>query len=96
MRQLIREHLLSILEKHDFIFLPASPVLPWPIGQKADDPVASYLADIFTVLANLAGLPAIAIPYGQHSESELPVGFQLMAAPFREADLLAFSKQLSR
>lgn len=95
-RRLIREHLLSILEKHDFIFLPASPVLPWPIGQKADDPVASYLADIFTVLANLAGLPAIAIPYGQHSESELPVGLQLMAAPFREADLLAFSKQLSR
>lgn len=93
-RRLIREHLLAILEGYDFIFLPASPIPPWPIGQKADDPVASYLADIFTVLANLAGLPAIAIPCSQYPEGELPVGLQLMAAPFREADLLAFSKLL--
>jgi aspartyl-tRNA(Asn)/glutamyl-tRNA(Gln) amidotransferase subunit A len=93
-RRLIREQLLAILETYDFIFLPASPTAPWKIGQKADDPVASYLADIFTVLANLAGLPAIAIPHNQLSEGQLPMGIQLMAAPFREADLLAFSRLL--
>lgn len=95
-RRLIREQLLTLLETYDFIFLPASPTAPWKIGQKADDPVASYLADIFTVLANLAGLPAIAIPHNQLSEGQLPMGIQLMAAPFREADLLAFSRLLRR
>lgn len=95
-RRLIREQLLAILEAYDFIFLPASPVQPWLIGQQADDPVASYLADIFTVLANLAGLPAIAIPHRQQAEASLPMGVQLMAAPFREADLLAFSRLLGQ
>jgi aspartyl-tRNA(Asn)/glutamyl-tRNA(Gln) amidotransferase subunit A len=95
-RRLIREQLLAIFETYDFIFLPASPIQPWLIGQKVNDPVASYLADIFTVLANLAGLPAIAIPHKQGSEDLLPMGIQLMAAPFREADLLAFSRLLDQ
>jgi aspartyl-tRNA(Asn)/glutamyl-tRNA(Gln) amidotransferase subunit A len=90
-RRLIRERMEGIFAEFDFIFLPASPTPPWPIGQTVDDPVANYLADIYTVAANMAGLPAITIPNGTHNPTGLPIGVQLMAAPFREADLLAFS-----
>ncbi|MEM6772224.1 MAG: amidase family protein, partial [Bacteroidota bacterium] len=56
-RRLIRDQLQGILDGHDFILMPVSPSLPWPVGEQVDDPVANYLADIYTVLANLAGLP---------------------------------------
>ncbi|MEM6877896.1 MAG: Asp-tRNA(Asn)/Glu-tRNA(Gln) amidotransferase subunit GatA, partial [Bacteroidota bacterium] len=59
-RRLISERLEAILSKHDFILMPVSPSLPWKIGEQVDDPVANYLADVYTVLANLAGLPAVA------------------------------------
>ncbi len=86
-RRLIRDRLLEILTDHDFIFLPVSPVLPWPVGELRDDPVANYLADIFTVIANLAGLPALAVPAG-NSESGLPIGCQFMGRPWEEGKLL--------
>lgn len=93
-RRLIRNKTLEILSQHDFIFLPTTPAPAWRLGETFDDPVANYLADIFTVQANMAGIPAIALPAGLHPESGLPVGFQLMAAPFDESRLLAFSKQI--
>lgn len=87
-RRLIRDQLRRILSEHDFILMPVSPSLPWPVGERVDDPVANYLADIYTVIANLAGLPAVAIPTGQ--EEHLPVGYQLMADHWKERELLDF------
>lgn len=91
-RRLIRDQLQGILDVHDFILMPVSPSLPWPIGERLDDPVANYLADVYTVLANLAGLPAVAIPSG--TAGHLPVGYQLMADQWQENKLLSFVKGL--
>ena len=90
-RRVIQQQLRGILAEYDFILMPVSPSQPWPVGDQIDDPVANYLADIYTVLANLAGLPAIAIPVGEDAEGHLPVGFQLMADLWEEAELLAFA-----
>jgi aspartyl-tRNA(Asn)/glutamyl-tRNA(Gln) amidotransferase subunit A len=87
-RRLIQERLRAILSDYDFILMPVSPSLPWAVGEQIDDPVANYLADIYTVLANLAGLPAVAIPSG--TSGHLPVGYQLMADLWEEEKLLGF------
>lgn len=92
-RRLIHDRTREILQRYDFILMPASPTPAWNIGEMADDPVAMYLADIFTVQANMAGVPAIAIPIGENSAG-LPIGIQFMANKFREAELLAFSASL--
>ncbi len=92
-RRLIRKATLDMLSTHDFIFMPAAPGVAWPLGETIDDPVAMYLADIFTVQANMAGIPAIALPAGFHPDNNMPIGVQLMGAPFEETALLAFSKQ---
>ena len=91
-RRLISDQLAAILEAYDFILMPVSPSLPWAIGEQTDDPVANYLADIYTVLANLAGLPAIAIPTGTTADG-LPLGYQLMGKKWGEAQLLGFAHQ---
>lgn len=88
-RRLIVERMQALFRAFDFVAMPASPVLPWRLGELQDDPVSMYLADIYTVTANLAGLPAIALPMGQ--VEGLPVGIQFMAAPFREMELLRFA-----
>jgi aspartyl-tRNA(Asn)/glutamyl-tRNA(Gln) amidotransferase subunit A len=93
-RRLIQERTLDILRNYDFILMPVTPSVAWRFGEKSDDPVAMYLADIFTVQANLAGVPAMAIPAGRHPENGMPVGVQLMAGLWKEADLLAFGKVL--
>jgi aspartyl-tRNA(Asn)/glutamyl-tRNA(Gln) amidotransferase subunit A len=87
-RRLIRDAILRIFETNDFILLPAAPTVAWPIGEAEKDPISTYLADIYTVLANLCGIPAITFPVGNHPENGLPIGLQLMAAPWREQDLL--------
>lgn len=92
-RRLIKDQLQGILDTHDFILMPVSPSLPWPVGEQVNDPVANYLADIYTVLANLAGLPAVAIPSG--TAGELPLGYQLMADQWEDGKLLAFVKSLA-
>lgn len=92
-RRLILERTEEILRDFDFILMPASPIPAWNLGEMADDPVAMYLADIFTVQANMVGMPAIALPIGLHPGG-LPVGVQLMAARFDEEALLCFSDSL--
>ena len=84
-RRLVADRLAAIFADYDFIIMPVSPVKPWKIGEKSDDPVAMYLADIYTVLANLAGIPAIALGK-QHC--------QFMAAKWEEGKLLAFAKEV--
>jgi aspartyl-tRNA(Asn)/glutamyl-tRNA(Gln) amidotransferase subunit A len=90
-RRLLQERTQAIFKEYDFILLPASPTPAWNIGESLEDPVAMYLADIFTVHANMVGIPAIALPIGE-SKNGLPIGIQFMADKFREADLLAFAK----
>jgi len=92
-RGLIRDFTLSIFEKFDFILLPTTPGTAFPIGEKSNDPLVMYLEDIFTVQANLCGIPAISLPLGKHSNG-LPFGMQLMASLMKESDLLAFSEEL--
>ena len=92
-RRLIRDATMKILDHYDFIFLPAAPGTAWRLNETVDDPLAMYLADIFTVQANLAGIPAIALPAGVH-ENGLPIGIQLMGKPFAEGELMGFAEGL--
>lgn len=93
-RRLIQDKTFEIFEDYDFILLPASPGPAWPLGETADDPVAMYLADIFTVQANMVGIPAICLPVGTHATQNLPIGVQFMANKFQESALLAFSEKV--
>ncbi len=92
-RRLIHDRTREILQEYDFILAPASPTPAWDIGKMDDDPVAMYLADIFTVQANMAGIPAISLPIGTHPGG-LPVGIQFMADKFEEKKLLEFAAML--
>ena len=92
-RALIRQRVFAILKEYDFILMPAAPTTAWRFGEKSAEPVEMYLSDIYTVLANLAGIPALAIPAGLHPENNLPVGIQLMAGPWEEGKLLWFAEE---
>ena len=89
-RRLIRNRIQEIFRDYDFILLPVAPSVAGRFGEKSEDPVAMYLSDIYTVLANLAGIPAIAVPAGKHPENGMPIGVQLMADVWKEEDLLEF------
>ncbi len=90
-RRLIRNWTYSVFENADFIITPTSPHAAFKFGSKTDDPVAMYLEDIFTVHANLSGIPGISIPMGTNKEN-MPLGLQLMTPAFEEAKLLSFAK----
>lgn len=92
-RRLIFEKTKEIFRDFDFILMPVAPTTAWRLDEKMDDPVAMYLADIFTVQANMTGMPAISLPVGTHPNG-LPIGLQFMADQFRESELLSFSQQL--
>ena len=92
-RRLIADKTLEVLKDFDFILCPAAPTPPFKLGEHSDDPIAMYLGDIFTVQANLVGIPGIALPVGK-TDDGLPIGMQFMAGKFEEAKLLAFSHQL--
>jgi len=86
-RTLIIQDLNEAFDKVDFLIGPTSPQQAFIIGEKTDDPLMMYLSDIFTIPANLAGLPAMSIPFGSR-DNNLPVGVQLMARSFDEAGML--------
>ena len=94
-RRLIKDKTNKMFEEYDFVLSPTTPHTPFQIGKKQTDPTVMYLEDIFTAQANLAGNPAISLPLGKHSNG-LPIGLHLMADKFKEADLFAFSKYLSK
>jgi aspartyl-tRNA(Asn)/glutamyl-tRNA(Gln) amidotransferase subunit A len=87
-RTLIREDFERAFERCDVIATPTSPVAAFPLGERLDDPLQMYLADIFTLSCNLAGLPGLSLPCGFTAEG-LPVGLQLLGPPLGEAALLA-------
>ena len=89
-RRLIREKMEALLADFDVVLSPVSPTPAFKIADDIDDPLVMYMADIFTVLASLTGIPAIAVPLGNNSEG-LPLSMQLMARHFAEETLLALS-----
>ena len=91
-RRLIAEDFQKAFTQCDIIAGPVSPTVAWKLGEKSDDPVANYLADIYTLSSSLAGLPGMSVPagFGAHG---MPVGLQLIGNYFREAQLLGTAHQ---
>ena len=89
-RTLIRRDFTEAFEKVDAIICPTSPTPAFRIGEKSNDPLAMYLADIFTIATNLAGLPGLSLPCGfaEVEGKKLPIGLQLLGKPFDESNLL--------
>jgi aspartyl-tRNA(Asn)/glutamyl-tRNA(Gln) amidotransferase subunit A len=92
-RRMLVNKTTSIFKEFDVIVLPTSPTTAFAIGEKMDDPIAMYLADIYTVFANLTGVPGISVPLFKHSNG-MPFGFQAMTNKQDEVTLLKFSKLL--
>ncbi len=92
-RELIREDFRDAFEKVDVVLTPTSPVLPFDLGAKIEDPLSMYLADTFTTPANLAGLPAISIP---GNSDGLPIGVQLMGERFQDEKLLLIAEEIEK
>lgn len=94
-RRLLKDKTEEVFKNNDFILLPTSTNEAFKLGENTKDPIAMYLEDIFTVQANLVGIPAISLPLGQ-KKSGLPFGIQLMGKMFGEKELLSFSKYLMK
>ncbi len=88
-RTLIRQDFEKVFKKVDLLITPTTPTLPFKFKEKLDDPLAMYLSDVLTVPVNLAGLPAISLPFGTVKEDgkELPVGVQLIGNHFQESTI---------
>ena len=93
-RTLIRQDFEKAFEKVDILLTPVSPTTAFKLGEKIADPIAMYLSDIYTVTANLAGIPALSLPCGFTPEG-LPVGLQVSANQFQEATILRFANAYS-
>jgi aspartyl-tRNA(Asn)/glutamyl-tRNA(Gln) amidotransferase subunit A len=89
-RPLIQQDFEKAFEKVDAIICPTSPEVAFRIGERANDPLKMYLADIFTIAANLAGICGVSIPCGfaEKEGTRLPVGLQLLGKPLEESRLL--------
>ena len=92
-RRLLVTRIGEIFSEYDFLLLPNSPTTAFRIGEKTKDPIAMYLADIFTVLANLTGVPAISLPLYKHPNG-MPFGLQLLSKKGDEVSLLSASEML--
>ena len=92
-RRLVRDCTNEVFDNYDFIISPTSPHTAFEINAQKDDQIKMYLEDIFTVQANLAGIPAISLPLGQ-DKYKMPFGIQLMAKAFNEEKLFTVSQQL--
>ena len=90
-RRLIKDWTDKIFADFDFIVLPTTPTTAFKLGEHLDNALEMYLADLFTVQANVVGIPAISVPNGKDSKG-LPIGFQIMAKHFEEQKLLAFAR----
>lgn len=92
-RHAVREEHHRALASCDALLLPTAPTLPFPLGERVDDPLRMYGSDVFTTPASLAGLPALALPSGATDEG-LPHSVQLVGAPFAERRLFALARRL--
>ena len=92
-RTLITRDFLEAFEEVDVVLTPTTPLPAFKIGEKIEDPLSMYLADIYTVMASLAGLPGISVPCGKTASSPpLPIGMQLIGRYFEEARLLQLAR----
>jgi aspartyl-tRNA(Asn)/glutamyl-tRNA(Gln) amidotransferase subunit A len=94
-RRKIRNDFDSAFKEVDVLLGPTSPTPAFKLGERTADPLTMYLSDIYTITANLAGIPAISIPCGL-TRARLPVGLQLLAAPFAEETLLRAARTFER
>ena len=94
-RRMLSDDFQQAFKACDVIAGPVAPTVAWRIGEKSDDPLANYLADIFTLPASLAGLPAMSLPVGFGSNG-LPIGLQLMGNYLQEAQLLQLAHQFQQ
>ena len=94
-RTLLRQDYERAFQSVDVVAMPTTPTPAFRLGEKTDDPLQMYLADVFTVSANLAGLPAVSLPCG-FSSDRLPIGFQLTGRMFDEATLLRAADAFQR
>ena len=92
-RKLLQQKTIDILKQYDFIITPSTPGTAFEFGKNSADPIKMYLEDIFTVQANIAGVPAISVPCGKHSNG-LPMGIQIMANYFEEGKLFELATQI--
>ena len=95
-RQIIKIKTDEIFDKYDLIILPTTSTPAFKIGEKSQDPIAMYLADLFTVQANLAGNPAISVPVGHHRKDDMPFGIQVIGKRFDENTLFNFALELEK
>jgi aspartyl-tRNA(Asn)/glutamyl-tRNA(Gln) amidotransferase subunit A len=93
-RRVIKEVTEKLLTDFDYLLLPTTPTTAFKFGEHGDDPVSMYLEDLFTVQAAVSGVPALSIPNGKDN-SGMPIGLQVIANSFKEAELYAFSQYLS-
>lgn len=92
-RRIIRNKTKEIFERYDFILMPAAPTTAFKLGEHRADPIEMYLADLFSVHANVAGVPGISIPCGTDKQG-LPIGLQLIADDFEEQKLLCAANMM--
>jgi aspartyl-tRNA(Asn)/glutamyl-tRNA(Gln) amidotransferase subunit A len=95
-RTLVRRDFDRAFETCDVVAGPVSPTVAFALGEKTADPLQMYLADVYTISANLAALPGLSVPAGLHPESGLPVGLQLVGRPFDESTMLRAARALER
>jgi len=94
-RRVIKEATDKVFEQYDFWLMPVAPTTAFKLGSFATDPLQMFLADLFTVQANVVGIPGLAFPCGT-DQNGLPVGLQLLAGYFQEEKLLAFANSLKK
>jgi aspartyl-tRNA(Asn)/glutamyl-tRNA(Gln) amidotransferase subunit A len=94
-RNLIRRDFSRVFETADCILMPVSPTTAFRLGEKTADPLQMYLADIYTIAANLAGIPGISVPCG-FDEKNLPIGLQILSGPFTEDKLLRIARMFEK
>lgn len=91
-RTLIRNDFMKAFEDVDALLAPVSPEPAFKKGEKTSDPLSMYLSDIYTISANLAGIPGLSLPCG-YSESGLPIGLQILGKPFKEDEILCIANE---
>ena len=92
---MIQQKTFEILKQYDGILTPTTPGTAFEFGKNSADPIKMYLEDIFTVQAPIAGIPAISVPCGKHSNG-LPMGIQVMANYFEETKMFDVAEKLER
>jgi len=94
-RRLISDDFARAYERADVILTPTSPIVAFPVGSKVDDPLSMYLCDVFTIPTNLAGHPAMSVPFGTGAHG-LPVGVQVLAPTLGEPVMFRVAAELER